>query len=105
MAVHRAVAERDDHPRLAEHRLARGLLEARVVDQRREVVLVREFEPGVVLVRPRHRQLECAARVEARRARIRVHCRLGAAGGVEYRRPFALEEGELGHVGRFPLIA
>jgi hypothetical protein len=31
-AVHRAVAESDDHLRLAEHRLARRLLEARLVD-------------------------------------------------------------------------
>ena len=34
VAVHRAVAERVDHPGLAEHRFACGLLEARLVDQR-----------------------------------------------------------------------
>ena len=43
VAVHGAVAERVDDPRLAEHRLARRLLEARLVDQRREVVLVRQL--------------------------------------------------------------
>ena len=40
VAVHRAIAERVDHPGLAEHRFACGLLEARLVDQRREVVLI-----------------------------------------------------------------
>jgi hypothetical protein len=52
LAVHGAVAERVDDARLAEHRLARRLLEARLVDQRREVVLVRQLERRVVLVRP-----------------------------------------------------
>jgi hypothetical protein len=37
MAVHGAVAQRVDDPRLAEHRLAGGFLEAGVVDQRRQV--------------------------------------------------------------------
>ena len=32
VAVHCPIAKRDDHPRLAEHRLACGLLEARLVD-------------------------------------------------------------------------
>ena len=52
MAVHGAVAQRIDDPRLAEHRLARRLLETRLVDQRREIVLIRQPERGVVLVGP-----------------------------------------------------
>ena len=97
MAVHRAVAERDDHSRLAEHRFARSLLEARLVNQRREVVLVRELQRSIVLVRPRYRQLECAARMEARRAWVGVHRVLRASGSLEDGRPFALEESELAH--------
>ena len=73
MAVHGAVAERVDHPRLAEHRLARGLLEARLVDQRGQVVLIGQPQRGVVLVGPRHRQLQRAPGVEAGRARVGVH--------------------------------
>jgi hypothetical protein len=61
VAVHGAVAERIDDPRLAEHRLPGRLLEARLVDQRGEVVLVRELEPPVVLEDPAHRQLQRAA--------------------------------------------
>ena len=55
VAVDGAVAERVDHPCLVEHRLACGLLEARLVDQRGEVVLVGEFKPCVVFIHPRHR--------------------------------------------------
>ena len=95
--VHGAVAQRVDDPRLAEHRLARGLLEAGLVDQRREVVLVRQLERGVVLVRPRHRQLQRAASVEAGGARVRVHSDFRLRRGVEHRRPLALKEGELAH--------
>ena len=97
VAVDGAVAERVDHPRLAEHRLARGLLEARLVDQRAQIVLIGQLQRGVVLVGPCHRQLERATGVEARCARVGVHRRLGLAGGLEHGRPFALEEGEMAH--------
>ena len=98
VAVHRAVAERVDHPGLAEHRLACGLLEARLVDQRREVVLIGQPERRVVLVGPVHRQLQRAPGVEAGRPRIGVDGGLGFRRGVEHRWPFALEEGELAHL-------
>lgn len=97
VAVYGAVAERVDHQRLAEYRLARHQLEARVVDQRGEVVLRGRLQRRVVLVGPRHRQLERAPGVETSRARIGVHRRLGLAGGLEDARPFALEERELAH--------
>jgi len=42
MAVHRAVAQRHDHPCLVEHRFARRLLESGLVDQRRKIVLIRQ---------------------------------------------------------------
>jgi hypothetical protein len=98
MAVHGAVAERVDDPRLAEHRLACGLLETRVVDQRRQVVLVRQLQRRIVLVRPAHRQFQRAPRVEARRAWIGVHGRLGPRSGLEHGRPLTLQEGELAHL-------
>ena len=40
VAVHSPIAKRVDDSGLAEHPLASGLLEARLVDQRREVVLI-----------------------------------------------------------------
>ena len=96
-AVHRTVAERVDYPGLAEHRLACGLLEARLVDQRREIVLIGQPERRVVLVGPARRQLQRAPGVEAGRPRIGVDGGLGFRRGVEHRRPLALEEGELAH--------
>ncbi len=97
-AVHRAITQRIDHPRLAEHRLARGLLEARFVDQRRQVVLVREPQPCVVLVGPVHRQFERAASVETGGTRVRMHRGFRLGSGIVNRRPFALEEVELTHL-------
>jgi hypothetical protein len=97
MAVRGAVAERGNHPRLAEHRLAGGLLEARLVDQRGEVVLVRELQRSVVLERPAHGQLQRAAGIEACRARIGMHRRLGLRRRLEDCRPLALKEVELAH--------
>ena len=73
-------------------------LEGRLVDQRGEVVLIRQLERGVVLVDPRDRQLQRAPGVEAGRARVGVDGRLGLRRGVEDRRPFALEEAELAHI-------
>jgi hypothetical protein len=83
--------------RLAEHRLAGRLLEARLVDQRGEIVLVRELGCRIVLVGPVHRQLQRAPGVEAGRARIGMYRRLGFRSGLEDSGPFALEEGELAH--------
>ena len=97
VAVHRAVAERVDYPGLAEHRLACGLLEARLVNQRREVVLIRELEGWIVLVGPVHCQLERAPGVEARRARVGVSRSFGLRRRLEHGGPFAPEEGELAH--------
>ena len=96
VAVHGAVAERVDDPRLAEHRLARGLLEARLVDQRGEVVLVRQLERRVVLVGPGHRQLQRAAGVEAGRARVGVDSGLGPRGRIVDRRPLVAQKLEIG---------
>jgi len=97
MAMHRAVAECVDDPRLAEHRLARRLLEARLVDQRGQIVLVGQLERRVVLVSPRHHQLQRAPGVEAGRARVGVHGLLGLRRRLADGGPFAAEEGELAH--------
>src|SRR5690606_2284003 len=74
-----------------------GLLEARLVDQRGEIVLIRELESCVVLECPAHRQLQGAAGVKARRPRIGMDRRLSPRCGLEDGGPFALQEGELAH--------
>jgi hypothetical protein len=56
-AMHSLVAEPGDDPRLAEDHLPDQRLEGRLVDQRAQVVLVGELQGGIVLVKPRHRQL------------------------------------------------
>lgn len=99
MPVYGAVAQCVDHPRRAEHRLAGGILETRVVDQRRQVVLVRQLQRRIVLLGPAHREFERAPCLEARRAWIGVHGRLGPHSGFEHRRPLALQESELAHAG------
>src|SRR5690606_8493829 len=82
---------------LVEHRLAGRLLEARLMDQRGQVVLIREPEPGVVLECPAHSQLQRAAGVEARGTRVGVHRRFRLRRGLEDGSPLALEKGELAH--------
>jgi hypothetical protein len=88
---------RVDHPCLAEHRLARCLLEARLVDQRRDLVLVRQLERRVVLVRPGDRQFERAAGVETGRPRIPRRPDLRPPRRLEHLRPLGPKEGEVAH--------
>jgi len=102
MPVHGTVSERIDHPRFAEDRLAPRLLEARLVNQRREVVLVGELQGCVMLVDPRHRQLQRTPGVEAGSARIGVYRGFRPGCCLEHRRPFAQEEGEVAHASEFP---
>lgn len=83
---------------MPEHRFARCLLEARLVDERREIVLIRQRQGGVVLVDPRDGELERAPRVEAGGARVGVRGRFGVGRRLVDRRPFALEKGEMAHV-------
>jgi hypothetical protein len=97
LAVHGAVAERVDDACLAEHRFARRLLETRLVDQRREIVLIRQPECGVVLVRPGDRQFQRPARVEAGAARVGVRRRLGPACRFQHGGPLTFQERELAH--------
>src|SRR5690606_19118243 len=92
-----AVAQRIDDSRLAEHRLAGGLLEAGLMDQSRKVVLIRKFQCRVVLVCPAHRQLQRAAGVKARRPRISMHRRLRLRSRVEDGCPFPLKKTKLAH--------
>jgi hypothetical protein len=97
LAVHGAVAERVDDACLAEHRFARRLLETRLVDQRREIVLIRQLERRVVLVRPGDRQFQRPACVEAGAARVGVRRRLGSACRFQHGGPLTFQERELAH--------
>jgi hypothetical protein len=52
VAVDSAVAERVDNPRLVEDSLSGHLFEGWIMDQSREIVLVREFQGLVMFVEP-----------------------------------------------------
>src|SRR6266705_2232604 len=97
MAVDSLIAESVDDPRLTEHRLASDTLERRVVDQRAQVILVRQSQGGVSFVRPRHRQLERTTGVETSSARIGVNRFLSLVSRLPDRRPFGLKEGKVAH--------
>jgi hypothetical protein len=95
--VDRAVAERVDDAGLVEDRLAGGLLETRLVDQCRDLVVVWQAERWIVLVGPGDRNLQRAPGVEAGRARIAIDRELRPCRGVVHRPPLALKKGELAH--------
>ena len=95
MAMHGLIAQRIDDPRLAEHRFARRGLEARLVDERAQVVLVGQFQRSVGFVRPRHPQLKGTPGVEACGARIGIYRSRGLAGGLVHGGPLSLQEGEV----------
>ena len=56
-----------------------------------------------MFVKPRHKQFQCAAGIEAGSARIGMHRRLGLFSGFENGGPFGLEEREIGQ-GITPFI-
>ena len=94
MTVNRLIAKRVDKPRLAEHRLARRGLKGRLVDERAQIVLIGQPQGRVVLEHPRHRQLQRAPGVEARRARIGIDRGRSLHRGLVDVRPLGLQEGE-----------
>jgi hypothetical protein len=66
------------------------------MDQRAQVVLVGEFQGGIVLVKPRHRQLQRSAGVETGGSRVGVHRGFGIFSGLKNGSPFSLKEREVG---------
>ncbi len=80
MTVNRLIAKRVDKPHLAEYRFARRGFEGRFVDQGAKIFLVGQAQSRVVLVHPRHRQLQRAPGVEAGGARVRIHSPLRLVG-------------------------
>jgi hypothetical protein len=94
VAMDRLVTERVDDARLVEDRFAGDRFEARVVDQRAEIVLIGQTQCSVRLVGPRDRKLQRAAGVEARRARVWVSRSCRFVGGLVNAWPFSVEERE-----------
>jgi len=89
--------------RFVEDGIASGVLERGFVNQRRQVVLVRQFQRPVELVSPPCRQLQRTASVEAGRARIGDRRRLGFAGRFVDVLPFGGEEVKVAH--RVPSVS
>ncbi len=72
-------------------------LEPRLVDERAQVVLIRQLERRIVLVEPMHHHFQPAPRVEARRPSIGIRQRLPLARRVVQVRPFGVEKVEVAH--------
>ena len=73
------------------------------MDQRAQVVLVGQPQRTVVLVRPRHRQLQRPPGIEARCPRVGIHRVRGPGRRIVDGGPFGLEETKLAHY-RSPCI-
>jgi hypothetical protein len=67
------------------------------MNQGADVVLVRELERCIRLVRPRYCQLQRPPRVETRRSRVGNHQRLCLRSCLEHIGPFSLQECEASH--------
>ena len=91
------IPQAGDDPGLAEERLAGQALEGRLVNEGAQVILIGEFQRGVMLVEPCHGQFQRPAGVKAGRARIGEDRTLGLGGGFEKWGPLELKEGEVGH--------
>ena len=97
LLVHRAVAQRVDVFRLGEHRLARRAAEARLVQQRGDIVLIGQLQAGIVAERPLDRDLDRLAGEERRRRRRHARLTLRLHRRLVHGRKFGGEEGEVGH--------
>ena len=95
--VHGAVADADDQLGLGKDRLAGAFLKARLVDQRRDAVVIGKVQPAVVLVGPLHGEFDRAPGIEGRRARVTGNVAFRPLRIVEDLRKFGGEEGEVGH--------
>lgn len=96
-SVDRTVAESVDDASLAEDRIAGGLFERGLVNQRGDVVRVGQLQGCVVLECPVDSQFKCAPRVAAGRSRISVDKSFSPAGRIGGFGPLLAQEGELTH--------
>ena len=69
-AVNGLVPELRDEPCLGKHGVASGGLEGGLVDERAQVVLIRQAQRAVVFLGPGHGQFQGAPGIEARRPRV-----------------------------------
>jgi hypothetical protein len=97
VAVDRQVAKIPDESHLGEHRWAGGIAERRLVDQRAQVILIRQLQRRIVLVEPMNHHFQAASGVEARRPRIGIGQGLRLTRRIMQVRPFGYEEGEIAH--------
>jgi hypothetical protein len=95
--VNGSIAQRDDHLGLGKDRFASGLLERRLMDQSRDVVLVGEFESAVEFVSPGDRQFESATSVEAGGTRISDRRLFGFGGRLVQVFPFGRQKLKVAH--------
>ena len=82
-----------------------GLPERRLVNQGAQVVLIRQAQPAVVLVEPRHGEFQRAAGVEAGCPWVGVDQPFRLPRRLVQCRPLRLQEGEVAHRQSAPLKA
>ena len=100
LLMHGAVAQRVDVARLGEHSLAGNAAEARLVQQRGDVVVVGQVQALVGAKRPFDRDLDRLSSEERRRRRVRRRIPLRRHRRLVDGREFSGEEGEVGHAIR-----
>jgi hypothetical protein len=97
LLVHRAIAQPVDQLGLGEHRLARQLLEARLVQKCRDVVLIGQRQRRIVLERPFDGDLHRLAGIEGGCRRVGTGMSLRRQRRVVDGREFGGEKGEVRH--------
>jgi hypothetical protein len=89
MTMHGRIAQAIDENRLGKDGSAGRGLESRLVDERAQVVLIRQPLRRVVLVEPMHHHFQPAPCVEACRPRIRMSEGFRLGSGLKQVRPFS----------------
>jgi hypothetical protein len=95
MTVDCLVTQPGDHLRFGEDGFSSGGLEAGLVNQRAEIVLIGEAKRGVMLERPGDGELKRSAGVKAGRPGVGMRGTLRTNGRLMDGRPFPLEEPEV----------
>jgi len=104
-AMHSLIAQVFEELRLGENGRADRLSEAGLVDERAQMILIGQCEPAVVLVEPRHGQLQRTPGVEARCARIGIDQPFRLRSGVVQLGPLGFDESEVAHLLGLPKMS
>lgn len=94
--MHGQIAKVFDQLGFGEKGLSHRRPERRLMDQRTQVVLIRQAQGFIVRVQPRYRQLQRAPGIKTGRTRIDIDHPLRLCSGFQQQRPFGLKELKVG---------